>query len=68
MELSNKDKVHLIETGYKKLANSISRVLKDPKKENKITIVRNLLSKPRYIFLRCQQNQRYQSRKLTHTS
>ena len=33
MELCFKDKLHLIEKGYKKLADSISEILKDPKKD-----------------------------------
>ena len=33
MELYYKDKLHLIEKGYKKLADSISEILKDPKKD-----------------------------------
>ena len=32
MELYYKDKLHLIEKGYKKLTDSISEILKDPKK------------------------------------
>ena len=33
MELYYKDELHLIGKGYKKLTNSINKLLKDPKKE-----------------------------------
>ena len=33
MELYGKDELRLIEKGYKKLANFISKILKDPKKD-----------------------------------
>ena len=33
MELYYRDELHLTEKGYKKLANSISEILKDPKKD-----------------------------------
>ena len=34
MELYYKDEIHLVEKGYKQLTNSISKVLKDPRKEH----------------------------------
>ena len=42
MELCYKDELHLIGKGYKKLTNSINKLLKDPKKRIPLVSKHNL--------------------------